>query len=108
MPYVITTSKFPLNKADEAAKIYVKTLKEFRSVQKTLTKEVVPNAIKATDDGIESIGVHDVKQGKLEEFLLLSQKYMVNYHDIEGYKYKIEVRFKAEEALEMIGMKMPE
>ncbi|NVM31464.1 MAG: hypothetical protein HWN65_21680 [Candidatus Helarchaeota archaeon] len=108
MPYVITTSKFPLNKAEEAAKIYVKTLKEFRSAQRALTKEVVPNAVKSTDDGIESMGVHDVKEGKLEEFLLLTQKYMVNYHNIEGYKYTIEVRFKAVEALEMIGMKMPE
>lgn len=108
MPYVITTSKFPLNKTEEAAKIYVETLKEFRSAQRALTKEVVPNAIKATDDGIEAIGIHDVKAGKLEEFLLLSQKYMVNYHAIEGYKYTIEVRFKATEALEMIGMKMPE
>ena len=108
MPYVITTTKFPLNKAEEAAKIYVDTLKEFRSAQKALTKEIVPNAVKATDDGIESIGVHDVKQGKLEEFLLLIQKYMVNYHNIEGYKYTIEVRFKAVEALDMIGMKMPE
>ena len=108
MPYVIVTSKFPLNKANEAAKIYVKSLQEFRKAQRALTKELVPNAIKATDDGIEAIGVHDVKEGKLEEFLLLQQNYMVKFHDIEGYKYSIEVRFKVTEALEMIGMKMPE
>lgn len=29
------------------------------------------------------------------------------YHQIEGFKYQIDVRFKATEALEMIGMKMP-
>ena len=108
MPYVVTTSKFPLDKANEAAKIYVESIKEFRSKQRELTKEIVPNAIKATDDGIETFGVHDVKEGKLEEFLTLQQRYMVNYHNIPGYKYNIEVRFKVTEALEMIGMKMPE
>jgi len=108
MPYVVTTSKFPLDKANEAAKIYVETIKEFRSKQRELTKEIVPNAIKATDDGIETFAVHDVKEGKLEEFLTFQQRYMVNYHNIPGYKYSIEVRFKVTEALEMIGMKMPE
>jgi len=108
MPYVLVTSKFPLNKGNEGAKVYVASIKEFRKAQRPLTKELVPLAVKATDDGIESISVHDVKEGKLEEFLLLQQKYMVKYHDIEGYKYTIEVRFKATEALEMIGMKMPE
>ena len=108
MPYVVITSKFPLNKANEAAKIYVENIKEFRSAQRALTKEIIPNAVKATDDGIESFGVHDVKEGKLEEFLLLQQKEMVKYHEVEGYKYTIEVRFKATEALEMIGLKIPE
>jgi len=108
MPYVLVTSTFPLNKTNEAAKLYVETLKEFRKAQRPLTKEIIPNAVKSTEDGIESLGVHDVKEGKLEEFLLLQQKYMVKYHGIEGYKYTIEVRFKATEAMEMIGMKMPE
>jgi len=108
MPYVVTTSIFPLDKGNEVAKIYVESIKEFRSKQRELTKEIVPNAIKATNDGIESISVHDVKEGKLEEFLMLEQNYMVNYHNIPGYKYRTEVRFKVTEALELIGLKMPE
>ena len=108
MPYIINFFKFPFNKANEVTKIYVSTLKEFRIKQKELTNELVPNAIKATEDGIEAIGVHDVKKGKLEEYLILQQKYMTKFHDIEGCKYRIEVYFKATEAIEMIGMKMPE
>ena len=108
MPYVLVNSIFPLNKTNESAKIYVETLSEFRKTQRALTKELVPIAVKATKDGIEALAIHDVKEGKLEEFLLLQQKYMVKFHGIEGYKYTIEVRFKASEALEMIGMKMPE
>ena len=108
MPYVFITSLIPFDKANEAAKTYVDTIKEYRSAYRGLTKEIIPNAVKAREDGIEIVGVHDVKEGKLEEFLLLQQKEMVNYHKIEGYKYTIEVRFKITEALEMIGMKEPE
>ncbi len=54
------------------------------------------------------ISVFDVKEGKLEEALALQQKQLLEYHVIPGYKYKMEVRFKATEALEMLGMKMPE
>ena len=108
MPYVFTYNLMPANKANEVAEVYVKALKEERSATRPLAKEVIPNAVKATMEGIESISVHDVKEGKLEEFMNVQQNIMVKYHDIEGYKYKIEVRFKITEALSMIGMKMPE
>lgn len=108
MPYVFITSTYPYDKGVEAAKIYIKSISEFKSAIKGLSKEIVPNAIKARKEGIEATGIHDIKPGKLEEFLLLQQKYMVPYHDVEGFRYTIEVRFKVEEALEMIGMNMPE
>lgn len=108
MPYVFTYNLMPTNKAAEIADIYIKELKEDRSSTRPLAKEIIPNAVKATMQGIESISVHDVKEGKLEEFLNVQQNLMVKYHDIEGYKYNIEVRFKITEALSMIGIKMPE
>ena len=108
MPYVFTYSLVPAHKIPESAKLYLKEMKDARPATRALAKEIIPNAVKATMEGIEVISVHDVKEGKLEEFLNLQQKLMVAYHDIEGYKYNIEVRFKITEALEMIGMKMPE
>lgn len=108
LPYVLTTSIFPLDQAEEVAKIYIKTAKDYRSSHRELAKEIVPNAVKVIDDGINSISVYDVKEGKLEEFLFLEQKNLVNYHNIPGYKYHIEVRFKVTEALELVGMKAPE
>jgi len=108
VPYVFSTTLFPPHTANKIAKMYVDSLKEFRSKQRNLTKEIIPNAIKATTEGIEVIGVHDVKEGKLEEFLLLEQQYLTTFHEIEGYRYHIDVRFKVTEALEMIGLKMPE
>ena len=108
MPYVFVYSYVPVHKVAESADIYVKSLKDFNSKARPLRKEIIPNAVKSTMDGIETIGVHDVKEGKLDEFLKLIQEYMVNFHVLEGFKYKIEVRFNAVEALGMIGLKLPE
>ncbi len=108
MVYVFITSTTPAKIVSESAKIWVDSVKEFKKAQRPLSKELIANAVKSTNDGIETIGVHDVKEGKLEEFLLLMQSYMTKFHSLEGLKYKIEVRFKATEALEMIGLKLPE
>lgn len=108
MPYVFSTSIFPPHTTNKLAKIYVDSLKDFRPKQRALAKEIIPNAVKSTDAGIEVIGVMDVKEGKLDEYLLLAQQYMTKFHDIEGFRYRIEVRFKVTEALEMLGLKFPE
>jgi hypothetical protein len=108
MPYVFTTSYFPANKAGELAKIYIESIKEFNAQARGLHKELVPNAVKSRQGYIETTGVHDVTDSKLNEFLLAEQRYMSKFHKIEGFSYTIEVRFKVTEALEMIGLKMPE
>ena len=108
MPYVFTTSLFPPDKSQQLAEINIQGLKEFRAGARGLGKEVISNAVKATTNGIEVIGVWDVKEGKLEDFLLHQQKEMTRYHEVEGFSYSIDVRFKIVEALEMLGMKYPE
>ncbi len=108
MPYVFVYTMFPPHKTKEIAQMYVETTKDFNSAARGLTKMVIQNAVKSTENGIESISVHDVKEGNLEKFLNVQTNYMVNYHDIEGFRYKIEVRNKVTEAMEMLGMKAPE
>ncbi|MFX1569099.1 MAG: hypothetical protein ACFFCV_12110 [Promethearchaeota archaeon] len=105
---MFVTSIFPPHASKILAEIYVKTLKDLRSQLRDKGKEIIPNAIKATTAGIEVIGVWDIKEGKLEEFLAIEQRFLTNYHDIEGYRYQMDVRFKVHEALDMIGIKMPE
>lgn len=108
MPYMFTYNIFPPDQAESISKIYLKEIKEARAALRTLGKEVIPNAVKATMDGMSVIGIWDVKEGKLDEILKVQQKLLLKYHEIEGYKYRIEVRFKVTEALEMLGMKVPE
>jgi hypothetical protein len=107
MPYIVVTSRFPLNKATEAAEKYIEERKKFPR-DRSLVKEVVPNAIKADNGKIRSLYIAEVKEGKLDEALTLQQNAMVLYHDIEGYEYTIEVCFNVVEAMGMIGMKAPE
>jgi len=108
MPYVFDYVVFPLNKANEVANTWIEAYKEFRSEIRALAKEVITNAVKVTMEGIESIGVHDVKEGKLDEFLTVLGRSMMLYHDIEGFKYRWEVRATVTEALGLLGMKTPE
>ncbi len=108
MPYVFVTSIFPPHTTDQLAQIYVDTLKDVRSKLRATGKEIIANAIKATTEGIEVIGVWDIKEGKLDEFFLIEAQIMTNYHKIKGFRYQLDVRLKSTEALEMIGFKMPE
>ncbi|NVM17950.1 MAG: hypothetical protein HWN80_09555 [Candidatus Lokiarchaeota archaeon] len=108
MPYLFTYSIFPPDQAENVSKAYLKLIKEDRAAMRPLAKEIIPNAVKATEEGMNVISIHDVKDGKLEECLALQQKQMLAYHEVSGFRYKIEVRFKVIEALEMLGMKMPE
>jgi hypothetical protein len=108
MPYVFITSLFPPHTAEKLSKLYVELLKEERTKLRPLGKEIIPNAVKSTIHGIEVIGVWDIKEGKLEEFLANQQEFLTKYHEIEGYRYQMDIRFKVTEALSMIGIKMPE
>ena len=108
IPYLFTYNIFPPEQAEAISKIYLSKIKEERAAMRPLAKEIIPNAVKATTDGMSVISVFDVKEGKLEECLALQQKQLLNYHVIPGYKYKMEVRFNVVEAIEMLGMKIPE
>ena len=107
MPYIVVNSAFPLNKGTEAAERYLEERKKFPP-DKSLIKEVVPNAIKIDKDKIRATYIAEVKEGKLNEALTRQQNAMILYHDIEGYEYNIDICFNIVEAMGMIGMKPPE
>lgn len=107
MPYVMTTTTFPANKSREVAKTYLEVMKKYPP-DKTLEKQIFQGAIQSNDNGITTVGITEPKPGKMSEFLVRLQNSMVMYHDIEGYKYKIEVWYSVVEGLGMLGMKAPE
>lgn len=89
MPYVVIKTWFPSNKANEVAKIYIEERKKY-PIDRSLGKEVV-TAVSSDENGIITLGVIDVKEGKLEEILTRDRNIGVMYLNIEGYKRKQEV-----------------
>ena len=106
MPYVVIKTWCPFNKANEVAKIYIEERKKY-PFDRSLGKEVV-TAVSSDESGIITMGVIDVKEGKLEETLARDNNILVMYLNIEGYKHKVEVWSTAVEALTLLGMKAPE
>lgn len=107
MPYIITTSLYPSDKASEVAEKYLQAIKKYPP-DENLATQVVPAAVKATHQGIRVVGILEVKEGKLEEAYTRTVNMMVMFQSIVGFEYTMEIHFKVEEALSLIGMSLPE
>jgi hypothetical protein len=107
MPYLITTSLYPSDKAAEAGKRYLEALNKYPP-DGNLGAQVIPAAVKATPQGIRVIGISEVKEGKLEEAYTRTVSMMAMFHSIVGFEYTVDIYLKAEEALPLIGMSLPE
>jgi hypothetical protein len=107
MVIVISTSYFPANKSAEVGKKYLEVSKQFPP-DKTRSKELVPVAVRITPEGMKSMVISEVKEGKLREFLEVVYQQILIYSKIEGYRANIEVYMSGVEALPLVGLKMPE
>ena len=103
MPYIVVYSWYPTHKVPEVAQRYLEVLEKYPH-DETLSEQVVPVSIKATERGIQGIAIALAKEGKLEEALSAIIQSQVMYHDIEGYEYSVEVQFTVVESLAFIGM----
>ena len=65
-------------------------------------------AIQSDDKGVLTIGVMEVKEGKLEELLARENNISMMYLDIEGYSRWFETWMTAVEALGLLGLKAQE
>ncbi len=107
MPYIITTSIYPTEKAPEVAEKYLEAMKKYPP-DENLAVEVVPAAVKSTHEGVKVLGIAEVKEGKLEDALKQIVNRMVMFMSIPGYRYSTAIYYKVEEALALIGMSLPE
>ena len=106
MPYIVTTSLYPTDKAMEAVKKYLETLEKYPP-DKTLGTEVVPAAVKTTEQGVRAITIFEVKEGKLEKALTRVASEMVVFQSVVGFEYSIDVYFTLPEAMATVGMSLP-
>ena len=106
MPYLVTTSTYPSDLATAVAERYFEALQKY-PVDENQVKELVPAAVKSTNQGLKVMGVWEVKEGKLEGALKRLTDFMVMFQTIPGFEYTIDTNWSVEEALGMLGMELP-
>lgn len=106
MPYLITTSLYPSDKAPEVAKRYLEALSKYPP-DENLATQVVPAALKATHEGIKTIMIEEVKKGKLEEAYMVAVRRMALFQSLQDFEYRIDPYVTVEEAFGLIGMSLP-
>ncbi len=107
MPYIFVTGYYPTHIRDEVIKKWVEQRRKFPE-DPSLAEVIIDVANKLTKKGAKVVIIYKAKEGKLDEALTYISKAMYIYQDIEGFEYEVEVYGTAAEAMEIIGMKMPE
>ena len=108
MPYMVITNWYPSYKLPEVLKVYPEMLKKYPpNVLAELGEYRVEMAGTATEKGLKSMNVFEVKEGKLEEALKTARGALAMFRSIEGYVYTIEVWTTITEGFESIGMQAP-
>ena len=107
MPYIITTTWYPSEKAVEVTEKFFEVLKKYPP-DENIANRIVPAAVTTTQQGIKTMAISEVKEGKLEEALTRSGNMMAMLMNISAFEYSIDVYSTITEALATIGMKLPE
>jgi len=103
MPYIISQSFFPPDKADEVGKKYLELLKKYPQ-DESPGKILIPAAIAANKNGIMSLAATEVDKEKAFDSFNRATNMMIESRSIEGFRYEIRVWLTAEEALTTIGL----
>ena len=100
--YIMTTTSYPPDKADEVGRKYLETLEKIPP-DENLAVQLV-HLVNSNENGICSIQILEVKTGKLEEALNRSYRFMIEFRNIVGFRYEIKPLLSVNEALPLIGM----
>jgi hypothetical protein len=106
MPYIVVKSQWPSDKTTEVVNKAFEIASKFPPDPNS--KSIISNCVKASDKGIINISIVEAKKGKLEEAFTRATQYWVEYHNIAGFKYSVEVWMTQIEAFTAIGRKPPE
>ena len=107
MPYIVSFACWPSDKTDEVVKKAIEVVQKYPP-DPSLGEPLVPNAVKATTNGIRTIGITEVKEGKLEEAMTRATNSAVMYSSIAGFEWSVEVWYTVAEAYAAIGKTPPE
>ncbi len=103
----MTTVWFPPSKRMEIAQKAIEVIPKFPPDPSIMTV-VVPGALIGSPNGITSIAINEVKEGKLEDALNQTTEMILEFADIEGFNYKVEIATTQIEAMALLDLKLPE
>ncbi|MHA2401149.1 MAG: hypothetical protein ACXADU_19965 [Promethearchaeota archaeon] len=106
MPYIISKLIYPPHKIEEMVKKVIEITPKYPPDPSL--GEVVVSATKTSEDGIVTLTILEVKEGKLQEALNLASRNVSEFRTIEGVRYPLEVWGTTVEAYAAIGMTPPE
>ncbi len=107
MVLIMINSWFPPGKSAEIGKKYIEIMKKYPR-DKSLYKVVLDVGVRATKDGMNSISMLEVKEGKFKESMEIVSKRQLMLSEIEGYSYETNVFMSGTEAMPLVGLAMPE
>lgn len=102
MPYIVTYAWYPPNLANKVAEKYLKVLQKYPVP--SYMKRPIPAASAAGKDGIEVLNFDEVKEEDLGKGMDYLGKAMLEFRDIEEFRWDIRVFSTISEALKNIGM----
>jgi len=101
MPYVISFTWYPPSVSNTVAQRYLETLQKYPIISSI--KRIVPAAVSSTKEGIEVFVVDEVKREDLGDAVDYGSKFLVEFRDIEGFRYQIRTFSTVTEAMKYIG-----
>ena len=101
LPYAVSFTWYPPSASDKVAKRYLETLQKYPVISSI--KRLVPAAVSSTKEGIEAFVVDEVKRENMGEALDYLANFLVQFRDIEGFRYQTRTFSTVTEALAYIG-----
>ena len=88
--------------ANTISKRYLEVLQKYPTP--SYIKRLVPAANSSGKDGVENINVDEVKEADVGKAITYLTTAMVEFRDIEGFRYEIRIFLTVIEGLKLVGM----
>ena len=96
MVYIVITSWWPLNKAQEISDIYNKQIQEMGTSDSIKSTAMW---LKPDKKGGKTVAYNEIEEGKLEEALTWLNNFMQGFWVIDGYGYEYDFMLSQQETL---------
>ncbi|MFX0153077.1 MAG: hypothetical protein ACFE9Q_00995 [Candidatus Hodarchaeota archaeon] len=106
MTYIVTAAKYPTHIGVEVGKKYLEALKKF-PLGEGPGEAIVQAAVRGTIEGTKVFSITKVKDEEFVSTWRRISNMMALFIGIEGFSYTMEVWAEVQDALDLVGLKLP-